>query len=48
MLARICSRAIWLENGSIRAEGSFEDVRSSYVAAVEGDGAGADADALTP
>ena len=39
MLARMCTRALWLENGSIRAEGSFEDVRSSYVAAVEGEGA---------
>jgi ABC-type polysaccharide/polyol phosphate transport system ATPase subunit len=35
----MCTRALWLENGSIRAEGSFEDVRSSYVAAVEGAGA---------
>jgi ABC-type polysaccharide/polyol phosphate transport system ATPase subunit len=39
MLARMCARALWLENGSIRAEGSFEEVRSSYVAAVEGEGA---------
>ena len=42
MLARICTRALWLENGSIRAEGLFEDVRSNYVAAVEGSGTGSD------
>jgi ABC-type polysaccharide/polyol phosphate transport system ATPase subunit len=35
MLARLCAYAIWLEDGHIRASGSFEDVRSQYVAAVE-------------
>jgi ABC-type polysaccharide/polyol phosphate transport system ATPase subunit len=36
MLAQLCARAIWLEGGKIRADGSFEDVRSRYLAAVEG------------
>jgi lipopolysaccharide transport system ATP-binding protein len=35
MLARLCTRAIWLEDGHVRAAGSFEDVQSQYVAAVE-------------
>ena len=35
MLARLCTRAIWLENGQIRGEGSFNDVQPRYVAAVE-------------
>jgi homopolymeric O-antigen transport system ATP-binding protein len=35
MLARLCSRAIWLENGLVRADGPFEDVRAHYVEAVE-------------
>ena len=38
MLARICTKALWLENGSIRAEGSFNDVQARYFAAVEGNG----------
>ncbi len=35
MLARLCTRAIWLENGRIRADGSFGDVQARYLAAVE-------------
>jgi ABC-type polysaccharide/polyol phosphate transport system ATPase subunit len=35
MLARLCTRAIWLENGLVRADGPFEDVRAKYVEAVE-------------
>lgn len=35
MLARLCKRAIWLEDGHVRAAGSFEEVQSEYVAAVE-------------
>ncbi len=37
MLARLCTRALWLEDGHIRADGAFEDVQRRYVAAVEGD-----------
>jgi ABC-type polysaccharide/polyol phosphate transport system ATPase subunit len=39
MLARLCTRAIWIEEGSIRADGSFADVQRRYLEAVEG-GAG--------
>jgi lipopolysaccharide transport system ATP-binding protein len=35
MLAQLCARAIWLEDGRIRAEGPFEDVQSQYLAAVQ-------------
>lgn len=35
MLARLCTRAIWLEDGSIRADGSFEDVQPRYLDAVD-------------
>src|ERR687897_940686 len=30
MLARLCTRAIWIEEGSIRADGSFTDVQRRY------------------
>jgi homopolymeric O-antigen transport system ATP-binding protein len=36
MLARLCTRALWLEDGQVRAEGPFEDVQPRYLAAVEG------------
>jgi ABC-type polysaccharide/polyol phosphate transport system ATPase subunit len=36
MLARFCTRAIWLERGKVRADGTFGDVQSRYFAAVEG------------
>lgn len=39
MLARLCTRAIWLEDGAIRAIGPFDAVQETYVAAVEGHGA---------
>jgi ABC-type polysaccharide/polyol phosphate transport system ATPase subunit len=39
MLARLCTRAIWIEEGSIRADGSFADVQRQYLEAVE-DGTG--------
>lgn len=35
MLARLCTRAIWLEQGSIRADGPFEDVQARYLEAAE-------------
>lgn len=35
MLARLCTRAIWLEEGTVRADGPFEEVRAQYVDAVE-------------
>lgn len=34
MLASLCSRALWLENGSIREHGVFEDVQPRYLEAV--------------
>ena len=34
MLASLCSRALWLENGSIREHGVFEEVQPRYLAAV--------------
>ena len=39
MLERFCSRALWLEQGRIRADGSFDEVQPRYVAAAEGRGA---------
>jgi ABC-type polysaccharide/polyol phosphate transport system ATPase subunit len=36
MLARLCTRAIWLEDGQIRADGRFDDVQPRYLAAAEG------------
>ena len=35
MLARLCTRAIWMEEGSIRADGAFDDVQPRYLDAVE-------------
>lgn len=35
MLARLCTRAIWLEQGTVRADGSFADVQARYLDAVE-------------
>ncbi len=35
MLAQLCTRAIWLEDGEIRAEGPFQDVQRQYFSAVE-------------
>jgi ABC-type polysaccharide/polyol phosphate transport system ATPase subunit len=35
MLARLCTRAIWLEHGSIREDGAFEDVQPRYLDAVQ-------------
>jgi lipopolysaccharide transport system ATP-binding protein len=35
MLAQLCSRAIWLEQGKIRADGPFDEVQPRYLAAVE-------------
>jgi ABC-type polysaccharide/polyol phosphate transport system ATPase subunit len=35
MLARLCTRAIWLDEGQIRADGFFDEVQPRYVAAVE-------------
>jgi homopolymeric O-antigen transport system ATP-binding protein len=34
MLASLCSRALWLENGSIREHGVFEEVQPRYLEAV--------------
>jgi ABC-type polysaccharide/polyol phosphate transport system ATPase subunit len=33
MLRRLCNRAVWLEHGSLRAEGEFEQVRAAYLEA---------------
>jgi ABC-type polysaccharide/polyol phosphate transport system ATPase subunit len=35
MLARLSTRAIWMEQGAVRADGPFEDVRLRYLEAVE-------------
>jgi ABC-type polysaccharide/polyol phosphate transport system ATPase subunit len=35
MLARLCTRAIWLEQGSIREDGAFKDVQPRYLASVQ-------------
>lgn len=35
MLAQLCTRAIWLEEGHVRGDGSFHDIQSRYLAAVE-------------
>jgi ABC-type polysaccharide/polyol phosphate transport system ATPase subunit len=34
MLASLCSRAIWMENGAIREHGPFEEVQPRYLEAV--------------
>lgn len=34
MLARLCTRAIWMHEGSVRADGAFEDVQNRYLEAV--------------
>jgi ABC-type polysaccharide/polyol phosphate transport system ATPase subunit len=33
MLERFCARALWLEQGSIRADGPFDEVRGAYLEA---------------
>jgi ABC-type polysaccharide/polyol phosphate transport system ATPase subunit len=33
MLERFCARALWLEGGSVRADGPFAEVRSAYLQA---------------
>jgi len=38
MLATICTRAIWLEHGSIREDGAFEDVQPRYLDSVQTQG----------
>ena len=35
MLARLCTRAIWLDHGSIREDGAFEDVQPRYLDSVQ-------------
>jgi homopolymeric O-antigen transport system ATP-binding protein len=35
MLARLCTRAIWMEQGSVREDGPFDEVQPRYLAAVE-------------
>jgi ABC-type polysaccharide/polyol phosphate transport system ATPase subunit len=35
MLARLCTRAIWLEQGSIREDGAFDEVQPRYLNAVQ-------------
>lgn len=39
MLARLCSRAVWMEEGSIRGDGAFAEVQPEYLQAVEAHGA---------
>ena len=34
MLASLCGRALWLEEGSVREHGPFEDVQPRYIEAV--------------
>jgi ABC-type polysaccharide/polyol phosphate transport system ATPase subunit len=34
MLARLCSRAIWMQDGKIRESGPFDEVQPRYLAAV--------------
>jgi ABC-type polysaccharide/polyol phosphate transport system ATPase subunit len=34
MLASLCSRALWLENGSVREHGAFEETQPRYLEAV--------------
>jgi ABC-type polysaccharide/polyol phosphate transport system ATPase subunit len=46
MLSRLCTRAIWLEEGRVRDNGDFAQVQSRYLAAVEvGGSPNADSDA---
>jgi ABC-type polysaccharide/polyol phosphate transport system ATPase subunit len=35
MLARLCTRAIWMHEGSVREDGAFADVQARYLDAVE-------------
>jgi len=35
MLASLCSHALWLDSGTLRAHGLFEDVQPRYLAAVQ-------------
>jgi ABC-type polysaccharide/polyol phosphate transport system ATPase subunit len=34
MLARLCSRAIWMQDGEVREDGPFDEVQPRYLAAV--------------
>ena len=34
MLARLCTRGIWLEGGRVRLDGAFDEVRETYLATV--------------
>lgn len=45
MLARLCTRAIWMEDGSIRDDGAFDEVQPRYLDAVEAGEASADDEA---
>jgi homopolymeric O-antigen transport system ATP-binding protein len=38
MLARLCTRALWMEGGSIREDGAFAEVQPEYLQAVEAHG----------
>jgi ABC-type polysaccharide/polyol phosphate transport system ATPase subunit len=40
MLARFCTRAIWLEGGRVRADGRFDEIQPRYLAVAEGHEAG--------
>lgn len=35
MLARLCTRAIWMQDGNIRESGPFDEVQPRYLAAVQ-------------
>lgn len=39
MLARLCNRAIWMDGGTVREEGPFDEVQPRYLEAVEAGGA---------
>ncbi len=40
LVRSLCTRAIWLEEGRLRAEGAVDDVMAAYAAALEGSGGG--------
>jgi lipopolysaccharide transport system ATP-binding protein len=35
MLARLCTRAIWMQEGSVREDGAFDEVQPRYLQAVD-------------
>jgi ABC-type polysaccharide/polyol phosphate transport system ATPase subunit len=35
MLGRLCRRALWLEQGELKAEGGIDETAAAYIAGVE-------------